>query len=298
MAAASQAAALASLAEVVMVQPLDMVKTRFQLYEGGRNPSVGRALLDIYREGGVSRFYRGFLPEAASTMPARTAMYMTYNAILKKMSEHMPLTAGCSSLAGACAGIPEGMLVTPLQVVKVRLQSKEYLGRYHGTLDCCKKIVLQEGVQGLFAGLGATAARNFIWNGVYFGLIFHLKALLQSGNDSGMTRFVGTSGISFVGGAIATCFNAPLDTAKSRMQLQDTKAATPKYRNTLQTLALVVKEEGPRACYKGFAPKVLRMAFGGAVGMPIFEAVNAALTKRYYHDVMSNFSSPMLVQCN
>lgn len=271
------AGAIAGLVEVVMVQPLDLVKTRFQLHEQGRNPSVPRALLDIYREGGILRFYRGFLPEAASTMPARTAMYTTYNLVSERLCRDRGMSAGVASISGSCAGVPESLVVTPLQVVKVRLQSKEYLGRYLNTFDCFKKVLAEEGVQALFTGFGATAYRNCIWNGVYFGLIFDFKSRLQHGNESPLARFFGTSGISFVAGAIATCFNAPLDVAKSRIQMQDTRADVKKYRNAFQTLALVLKEEGPRACYKGFAPKVLRMACGGAIGMPIFEAVTLAL---------------------
>lgn len=277
------AGAVAAFVEVVMVQPLDFVKTRFQLYEQGRNPSVARAIADVYREGGMLRFYRGFLPEAASTMPARTAMYATYNLTLETLSAGAQPTAGHALIAGVCAGVPEAAVVTPLQVVKVRLQSKEHLGRYRNAFDCCRKVCAEEGPQAMFTGLSATAGRNMVWNGVYFGLVCQLKSLSAQKSDSMMMSALTTSGLSFVAGFIATCFNAPFDTAKSRIQQQvmpDAQAnatSLPKYRGTLQTLGTVLKQEGPQALYKGFAPKALRMAVGGAIGMPIFEAVSALL---------------------
>jgi solute carrier family 25 2-oxodicarboxylate transporter 21 len=280
MSSAPLAGALAGLVEVVIVQPLDMVKTRFQIHEQGRNPSVPRALLDIYREGGLRRFYRGFLPEAASTMPARTVMYTTDDLVRQRLSRDFGPSAAVSSVAGASAGVPEALVVTPLQVVKVRLQSKEYLGQYRNTADCFRKVLADEGFRALFTGVGATAYRNSIWNGVYFGLVHEFKSMSMRGDESPIQKALGTSALSLVAGALATCVNAPADTAKSRIQLQDSRADVQRYRTTFQTLALILKEEGPKACYKGFAPKACRMALGGAVGMPIFDAVNSLLSGR------------------
>ncbi len=74
--------------------------------------------------------------------------------------------------------------------------------------------------------------------------------------------------------------SAPFDVAKSRFQsqlplsLRENGGAGQrlKYRYTLQTLWVVAREEGVRAVYKGFAPKVLRMSIGGGVSMCAFEA--------------------------
>ena len=47
------------------------------------------------------------------------------------------------------AGVPEAAVVTPFQVVKVRLQAKEHLGRYHGTLHCLRTVLAEEGPRAL-----------------------------------------------------------------------------------------------------------------------------------------------------
>lgn len=52
----------------------------------------------------------------------------------------------------------------------------------------------------------------------------------------------------------------------------------PRYTSTFQTLSLIYKEEGLSACYKGFAPKAIRMGLGGAVAMSTFEFVQYAAT--------------------
>jgi hypothetical protein len=47
--------------------------------------------------------------------------------------------------------------------------------------------------------------------------------------------------VGFVGGCVATSFNAPFDVAKSRIQSQRLDAGVPKYTATVQTLSLVVR---------------------------------------------------------
>lgn len=73
----TQAGAASGVAEAVTVQPLDMVKTRFQL-STGVNPSMASAARAIMQEGGVMRFYRGLLPEMAGMVPKTSVMYATY----------------------------------------------------------------------------------------------------------------------------------------------------------------------------------------------------------------------------
>ena len=47
-----------------------------------------------------------------------------------------------------------------------------------------------------------------------------------------------------------------------------------KYRNTLQSLALIWREEGTSAVYKGFRPNLaIRMGLGGATAMVVYEFI-------------------------
>jgi solute carrier family 25 2-oxodicarboxylate transporter 21 len=59
---------------------------------------------------------------------------------------------------------------------------------------------------------------------------------------------------------------------KSRVQNQI--SAPFKYGWTLPACATIVKEEGVRALYKGFLPKVLRLGPGGGILLVVFESVS------------------------
>lgn len=267
------AGAISGVAEAVTVQPFDMIKTRFQLNPGA-NTTIMVAMREVMKEGGVMRFYRGLLPEMAGMIPKTSAMYASQSLFQRELSR---LNGGNSMLvaaaAGGLCGVPESVTVTPFQIIKVRLQAKEHLGRYANSQDCFTKTLKAEGSSAFAIGLGPTLWRNCVWNSAYFGLMFKIEEVMPH-SELRSVQTLTTLFAGVVGGLVATCFNAPFDVAKSRHQSQVTmreladgsyEAIPRKYRNTLQTLSVVYREEGVNALYKGFAPKALRMSLGGGV---------------------------------
>lgn len=59
-----------------------------------------------------------------------------------------------ATLSGAGGGIAEAFTVTPFQVIKVRLQSREHLQHYKNSLNCLRLILKEEGPRALMNGLG------------------------------------------------------------------------------------------------------------------------------------------------
>jgi solute carrier family 25 (mitochondrial 2-oxodicarboxylate transporter), member 21 len=275
------AGALSGIAEALSVQPFDMIKTRHQL-NTSNNPSIITTLRELLNEGGVPRLYRGMLAELVGMVPKTSAMYSTYELSRRYLSEdlgHGETTMVCAA-SGFIASFPEAIIVTPSQVVKVRLQAKEHLGRFRGPLHCLTETFSLEGPRALFTGLGPTLWRNCIWNSVYFGTMHIVKKNMKvlTGSDSSENSYLRDSLMTFASGffgaTFATCFNAPFDVVKSRFQSQlHLPGVQARYRYTLQTLYLIYKEEGLASCYKGFRPKVIRMGLGGAVAMTTFEAM-------------------------
>jgi len=268
----SIAGGLAGIVEAICVQPFDMVKTRFHLNQS-KNPSVVTAFKNIYKEGGILRFYRGVLPEMVGMVPKSSAMYGG-NEIAKR--ELTRLNGGhCNTLvsfgAGWLSGYAETITVTPFQVIKVRLQAKEHLGRYTNTLDCIIKTLKSEGPRAFFLGFGPTCMRNCVWNSIYFSVMYNIKKHYKI-NEEQVSSVFSTLIIGFFAGIVATTFNTPFDVVKSRFQseLRET-GKIPKYRYTFLTLWQVFKEEGFTAMYKGFVPKLWRMGVGGGVAMATFE---------------------------
>eukprot|EP00929_Paragymnodinium_shiwhaense_P098298 TRINITY_DN5979_c1_g2_i1.p1 TRINITY_DN5979_c1_g2~~TRINITY_DN5979_c1_g2_i1.p1 ORF type:complete len:327 (-),score=47.33 TRINITY_DN5979_c1_g2_i1:572-1405(-) len=268
---AAAAGGVAGAVEAIVVQPLDMIKTRFQL-NSGANPSMYSAMRQILAKDGVLGLYRGLLPEMAGNIPTRTAMFagksLASDVLVRLNGRRSALT---EMGAGAFAGVPEAVATTPFQVVKVRMQNVQNNSAYRNSLHCCFTIVKQEGVLALFSGLGTTMCRNAVWNGVYFGSMVVITENVPQVDmaTAGVLGQMQRLGTGFAGGVTATCCNAPLDVCKSRIQSSpDLKGAS-----TFRVLLRIAREEGPRALYKGFVPKAWRMGCGGAVGITTFELI-------------------------
>nr|XP_043622483.1 solute carrier family 25 member 44-like [Erigeron canadensis] len=81
-------ATLASGFSALITMPLDTIKTRMQVLGGecgDKKLSVGQAVRDLVKEGGLSACYRGLGPRWASMSISATTMITTYES-LKKMS--------------------------------------------------------------------------------------------------------------------------------------------------------------------------------------------------------------------
>eukprot|EP00985_Skeletonema_marinoi_P015447 scaffold7986_cov70-Skeletonema_marinoi.AAC.1 len=161
-------------------------------------------------------------------------------------------TTSIIALSGAFSGVAEAAVVTPFQVAKVRLQAKEHLGKYANSLDCVQK--------------------NSVFNCVYFTVMYKIKQVSPTPQDSKVKATVHSLVTGFVGGVMATMCNAPFDVVKSRLQAQCPNSTSMEYTSTVQALMKIGRSEGLTALYKGFQPKALRMGIGGAVAVT-FESV-------------------------
>jgi solute carrier family 25 2-oxodicarboxylate transporter 21 len=75
-----------------------------------------------------------------------------------------------------------------------------------------------------------------------------------------------------LGGTVGTILNTPFDVAKTRIQSQ---LLVGKYNWTIPAIGTIAREEGFKALYKGFVPKVLRLGPGGGILLVVFDFVSS-----------------------
>jgi len=268
------AGAITGIVETLVIQPLDMVKTRLQLLEGV-NGRLIPAVKSIWREGGFFRFYRGVLPELAGAFPTSSVMLASAE-IAKRQMTHW--NGGvCNTFIAFCSGLfsgyVESFVTTPFQVIKVRMQAKEHLGKYSNSVQCFRKLMQAEGVLSLFIGLGPSFWRNCSWNSVYFACLYKIKTLLPV-SHSPLNDGINATIAGAVSGGVACTVYSPFDVIKSRFQSQVyTSGIVPKYRYTVPSLIIIIRSEGIKALYKGLSPALLRMIVGAGVMAGTFEVL-------------------------
>ncbi|GES61988.1 2-oxodicarboxylate carrier 2 [Aspergillus terreus] len=278
------AGAVAGVSEILVMYPLDVVKTRVQLQKGvataGEDYYNGMfdCLRKIVKNEGASRLYRGITAPILMEAPKRATKFAandSWGAFYRGLFGVEKQTQSLAVLTGATAGATESFVVVPFELVKIRLQDRASAGKYNGMLDVVKKIVASEGPLALYNGLESTLWRHILWNSGYFGCIFQVRAQLpaaEPGNKAQQTRNDLIAGT--IGGTAGTILNTPMDVVKSRIQNSPkVPGQTPKYNWAWPAVGTVMKEEGFSALYKGFMPKVLRLGPGGGILLVVFTGV-------------------------
>jgi len=266
------AGAIAGISEILTFYPLDVVKTRMQLETGKTKNGLVGTLRNIVREEGVGRLYRGLVPPLLLEAPKRAVKFASndfWGKTFLNLSGESKMTQNISILTGCSAGATESFVVVPFELVKIKLQDKTSI--FKGPLDVLKQVIRKEGPLGLYAGMESTFWRQTYWNGGYFGCIFQVKTLLPK-PDSPQAQLMNNFVSGAIGGFAGTVLNTPFDVVKSRIQTAERiPGVKPKYNWTYPALVTIAREEGLAALYKGFVPKVLRLAPGGGVLLLVVE---------------------------
>ncbi|ORY79997.1 mitochondrial 2-oxodicarboxylate carrier [Protomyces lactucae-debilis] len=267
------AGAVAGITEILLLYPLDVLKTRAQLSTTKGDSMLG-AFRTIVKKEGTSVLYRGIYAPLAMEAPKRATKFAAndyWGQFWRKQFNAEKTTQGLAVLTGASAGATESFVVVPFELIKIRLQAVG--STYTGAFDCFKKIIATEGVLSLYNGLESTMLRHVFWNAGYFGCIFQVKALLPKPESKG-GEMLNNVAAGTVGGTVGTILNTPFDVVKSRIQgAAKSPGTVPKYNWAVPALFTVAREEGVKALYKGFVPKVSRLAPGGGLMLVLYSTI-------------------------
>ena len=143
--------ALVGVGEVVLL-PLDVLKIKSQ-----NNPAAlrGRGLLSILREERISGLYRGAGWTAARNAPGSFALFGA-SAFVKGrifgLENFNDATFGQTFVASAAGGVASITVASPLDVIKTRLQTRDF-GSQESGYQILKDLMKKEGPRALFKGL-------------------------------------------------------------------------------------------------------------------------------------------------
>ncbi|OAQ91462.1 solute carrier family 25 member 38 [Purpureocillium lilacinum] len=277
------------MASAVILQPLDLLKTRVQ--QSGRS-SLTDSLREIRQSPHLVRsLWRGTMPSALRTGFGSALYFTSLNAIRQRVQQgsigaHAQSQSGSSALpsisnaanlaSGAIARTFAGFVLMPLTVIKVRFESNLY--SYSSIWAAARDIRRVDGVRGFFSGFGATAIRDAPYAGMYVLFYEMLKTRLGalaspqedgSRQPTSMRAWVASSvnfSSAILAGAACSAVSNPFDAVKTRIQLQPRQ-----YRNVLQAGYRMVAEDGFRSLWDGLALRMSRKALSSALAWTVYE---------------------------
>lgn len=178
--------------------------------------------------------------------------------------------------AGALAGLVNTLVLSPLDVVKTRLQAQT-LGTtngYRGLSDTLVRMLRNEGVKSWYRGLSASLCA-FVPNWAIYWYCYERFKRLYAGNSKRPMPYVHVLSAVSAGGITAVS-TAPFWTLKSRLQVDMAKGGERKYRGVVQGLTRIVRDEGFGGLYKGLTPTLLGLGHVG-IQFPLYEEIKRRL---------------------
>ena len=195
---------------------------------------------------------------AAATATARPQ----HSSALPKLSNVANLTTG------AAARVLAGFVLMPVTVIKVRYESSLYA--YKSLGGATAAVVREGGVRGLFAGFGATAARDAPYAGLFVLFYERMKSGLSAAATApggGAIPAAAVNMASSVGAAgLATAITNPFDAIKTRVQLMPRE-----YRNMVVAGRRMLREEGVKSFLDGLGLRMARKAMSAALAWTLYE---------------------------
>ncbi|XP_062979303.1 electrogenic aspartate/glutamate antiporter SLC25A13, mitochondrial isoform X2 [Elgaria multicarinata webbii] len=256
--------ALGSVAGAVgatAVYPIDLVKTRMQ-NQRSSGSFVGELMYKnsfdcfkkVLRYEGFFGLYRGLLPQLLGVAPEK-AIKLTVNDFVrdKFMMKDGSVPFSAEILAGGCAGGSQVIFTNPLEIVKIRLQVAGEITT--GPRVSALTVLRDLGFFGLYKGAKACFLRDIPFSAIYFPCYAHMKSAF-AGEDGQ----IGPGSLLLAGaiaGMPAASLVTPADVIKTRLQVA-ARAGQTTYTGVIDCFGKILREEGPRAFWKGATARVFR----------------------------------------
>lgn len=321
--------AAAGMVSVLALHPLDVIKTRLQVQDGvDRRAAAYRgtvhAFRTVARQEGARGFYAGVVPAVVGSTVSWGVYFTCYNNAKARYRrardlEHLPSHLHLASAAEA--GLVVSLATNPIWVVKTRLQLQKKISQsdaanaggprggtavrpYRGFVDALAQIARNEGIAGLYKGLGPSV---FLVS--HGALQFAAYERLRAWRTKRETTFTTTTEqngpatvppsafeCAWLGVAsklFASTVTYPSQVVRARMQQRERSVGVrldgkqnagsgsapnaPLYRGFFSSLRDIIRREGASGLYKGMVPNVLRTLPSSGVTFMVYESVRSFL---------------------
>jgi solute carrier family 25 (adenine nucleotide translocator) protein 4/5/6/31 len=262
-----------------VVAPIERVKLLLQVQDANkkiavenRYTGIGDCFKRVISEQGFWALYRGNLANVVRYFPTQAINFACKDFYKLYLCPYNPKTQpGMFFLgnmaSGGAAGATSLCFVYPLDFARTRLAADVGSGgdrEFNGLIDCLKKSVQRGGMAGVYNGFGISVVGIIAYRASYFGAFDTGKVLLFQ--DFKKANFFAQWGFAQVVTVGAGIISYPLDTVRRRLMMNAGKTgADSMYDGTVDCFNKILKDEGPRAFFKGCLSNVIRVTGGPLV---------------------------------
>ncbi|KAL2058945.1 hypothetical protein ABVK25_000237 [Lepraria finkii] len=260
-------------------------------------------LRKIARNEGPTSLWRGLSPTLVMAIPANVIYFTGYDSL--RTNPHSPIhnqvpDAYAPLIAGSLARVAAASVISPIEMFRTRMQaatSKSETGVFAETLVGLRRMVEAQGYTSLWRGLTLTMWRDVPFSGIYWWGYESVRNSLtdvrdpptsrtrprsQSRNSSNhASTFIDSFIAGAVSGAVSSVVTTPFDVGKTRQQVNHDEPKKgrripqaelrPEERSMPRFLYHIWKEEGAAGLFRGWVPRMLKVAPACAIMISSYE---------------------------
>ncbi|GLT43804.1 hypothetical protein SLA2020_177350 [Shorea laevis] len=251
-----------------------------------RKASIWHEASRIIREEGFRAFWKGNLVTIAHRLPYSSVNFYAYDHYKKLLhmipgmeshGKNMSADIGIRFVSGGLAGITAASATYPLDLVRTRLAAQTNVIYYRGIWHALQAICREEGMLGLYKGLGATLLGVGPNIAITFSAYETLRSFWQSQRPNDST-FVVTLACGSLSGIASSTATFPLDLVRRRKQLEGAGGRPRVYTTGLfGTFKHILQTEGMRGLYRGILPEYYKVVPGVGICFMTYETLKKLL---------------------
>ncbi|XP_020551396.1 calcium-binding mitochondrial carrier protein SCaMC-3 isoform X2 [Sesamum indicum] len=270
------AGGVAGAASRTATAPLDRLKVILQVQT--TQASIGPAVKNIWKEGGLLGFFRGNGINVLKVAPESAIKFYTYELLKNFIGDSGDIGTPGRLVAGGLAGAVAQTAIYPMDLVKTRLQTYSCeKGNVPKLGKLSKDILIQEGPRAFYRGLVPSLLGIIPYAGIDLAAYEALKDMsrkyiLHDGEPGPLVQLsCGT-----ISGALGATCVYPLQVVRTRMQAQHTTSGAP-YSSMSDVFWRTYNHEGLRGFYKGLFPNLLKVVPAASITYLVYEAMKKSL---------------------
>ncbi|CAL9775346.1 unnamed protein product [Musa acuminata subsp. burmannicoides] len=233
-----------------------------------RKASIWHEASRIVHEEGFRAFWKGNLVTIAHRLPYSSISFYAYERyknqlqLIPGLDRHRDSVSAdvCVRLfGGGLAGITAASVTYPLDLVRTRLAAQTNTMYYRGISHAVYAICRDEGMRGLYKGLGPTLMGVGPSIAISFSVYETLRSRWQVERpyDSPVLVSLACGSLSGISSSTVTF---PLDLVRRRMQLEGAAGRACVYKSgVFGTFKHIIRTEGFRGLYRGILPEYLKV---------------------------------------
>ncbi|KAK1271837.1 Mitochondrial adenine nucleotide transporter ADNT1 [Acorus gramineus] len=204
--------------------------------------------------------------------------YLQSVPILDRHRDNVTADVCVRLLGGGLSGLTAAAMTYPLDLVRTRLAAQTNEMYYRGISHTLHTIWRDEGIRGLYKGLGATLLGVGPSIAISFSVYETLRSHwhLQRPRDSPVLVSLACGSLSGIASSTVTF---PIDLVRRRMQLEGAGGRARVYNSgILGTFRHIFQNEGIRGLYRGILPEYTKVVPGVGIAFMTYETLKILLT--------------------